>query len=104
MPCPIMGQPGPLWYSEAFMTASIGDFSPRSAPRTAYGRRRSDLKPAPLRTGPDCAFVSQLLADSDQGPIPLEHTASVGAIGAYTNGGTIAVRRLPAGYRTTIVV
>jgi hypothetical protein len=85
------------------MAGSTGEFSPRSAPRTAYGRRWTDAKPAPLRTGPDCAFVSQLLADCDQAHAQPEHSASEGAIGAYANGGAMAVRRLPAGYRTTIL-
>ena len=71
-----------------------------------YGRRWSDQKLTPIRPTADAGFVSQLLAEREQRSPQHqpEPGASVGAIGAYASGGTIGVRRVPAGYRTTIVV
>ena len=71
-----------------------------------YGRRWSDHKLTPLRPMADAGFISQLLAEREQRSTQhqSEPRANVGAIGAYASGGTIGVRRVPAGYRTTIVV
>jgi hypothetical protein len=50
-------------------------------------------------------FLSQLIAERQRLPPQRERRrASLGvAVDAYANGGKIAVRRVPAGYRTTIV-
>jgi hypothetical protein len=50
-------------------------------------------------------FLSQLIAERQHlAPQRERRRAPVGqAVDAYANGGRIAVRRMPAGYRTTIV-
>jgi hypothetical protein len=50
-------------------------------------------------------FLSQLIAERQHLPPQRERRrAPVGeAVNAYADGGRIAVRRMPAGYRTTIV-
>lgn len=50
-------------------------------------------------------FLSQLIAERQHLPIQREgRRAPVGeAVNAYDRGARIAVRRMPAGYRTTIV-
>lgn len=50
-------------------------------------------------------FLSQLIAEHQHLPPQRERRrAPVGeAVDAYANGGKIAVRRMPAGYRKTIV-
>lgn len=54
---------------------------------------------------PSVDFLSQLIAERHHLPPQRERRrAPVGeAVNAYANGGRIAVRRVPAGYRTTIV-
>jgi hypothetical protein len=50
-------------------------------------------------------FVSQLLAE--RGNLPPQRArrrnSAEGAIGAYASGARIAVKRMPVGYRTSIV-
>jgi hypothetical protein len=68
---------------------------------TLEGRARPSL----VSSTPDSNFVSQLLAAHVVLP-PLRERRRAnaeGAIGAYKAGARIAVRRMPAGYRTTIV-
>lgn len=50
-------------------------------------------------------FISQLIAQRQHLPVQRERRrAPVGeAVSAYAKGSRIAVRRMPAGYRTTIV-
>jgi hypothetical protein len=50
-------------------------------------------------------FLSQLIAERQHlAPQRERRRAPVGqAVDAYANGGRIAVRRMPVGYRTTIV-
>ncbi len=58
-----------------------------------------------VRLAPSVDFISQLIAERDHLPPQRERRrAPVGvALGAYDAGSKIAVRRMPAGYRTTIV-
>lgn len=62
-------------------------------------------RPSLLRNPTRAAFVSQLLVGR-QHLAPQRtrrHGSNEGAIGAYANGAKVAVKRMPLGYRTTIV-
>jgi hypothetical protein len=50
-------------------------------------------------------FVSQLLAERNDLPPQRARRGNTaeGAIGAYASGARIAIKRMPAGYRTSIV-
>ena len=79
----------------------------------------SDTKPAglPMLIGPSrprpslrrsetrAAFVSQLLAErSNLAPQRSRRRGSAeGAIGAYADGAKVMIKRMPLGYRTSIV-
>jgi hypothetical protein len=56
-------------------------------------------RPSLQRSSATAAFVSQLLAERGQLP-----RSRGNAVGAYADGAKIAVKRLPMGYRTSIVV
>lgn len=62
-------------------------------------------RPSLLRNPTAAAFVSQLLAA--RGNLAPQRTrrrgTAEGAIGAYTDSAKIAVKRMPVGYRTTIL-
>jgi hypothetical protein len=63
--------------------------------------RRQQERIKLMRGAPSADFVSQLIAERDRLAAPGE---SVGAaVGAYAAGGRIAVRRMPAGYRKSVV-
>lgn len=54
-----------------------------------------------MRGAPSADFISQLIAERDQ--LPAHAASARGAVGAYAAAGRIAVRRMPAGYRKTVV-
>ncbi len=58
-------------------------------------RRKSAMRPAP-----QAGFLSQVLADArgDSAPAPVSS-----ALASYSDGAAITVRRLPPGYRRTVV-
>lgn len=62
-------------------------------------------RPSLQRSQTTAAFVSQLLAE--RGNMAPQRTRrrgnAEGAIGAYAQGAQVAVKRMPIGYRTTIV-
>ncbi len=62
-------------------------------------------RPSLQRSSAMAAFVSQLLAE--RGQLPPQRTrrrgSAEGAIGAYAAGAKVGVKRLPMGYRTSIV-
>lgn len=62
-------------------------------------------KPSLARSSAGAAFVSQLIAARDN--LPPQRNRRVGsaerAIGAYRNGARMTERRMPMGYRKTIV-
>lgn len=62
-------------------------------------------RPSLARTAPPAAFISQLLAARDHLPVQrLKRRAPVAhAVAAYRSGGHVTERRLPAGYRRTVV-
>lgn len=62
-------------------------------------------RPSLKRTQTGAAFVSQLLAArANMAPQRARRrTSAEGAIGAYACGANIAVKRMPAGYRKTVV-
>ncbi len=62
-------------------------------------------RPSMAPSSPDANFVSQLIAARAHLPPQRERrrTTPEGAVGAYAAGARIAVRRMPAGYRTHIV-
>ena len=62
-------------------------------------------RPSLLRAESTAAFVSQLIAARAHMPIQRARRRDTpqGAIGAYASGAKIAVKRMPAGYRTSIV-
>lgn len=62
-------------------------------------------RPSLLRLAPSAAFVSQLIAARDRLPPQRERrTASVDrALGAYRQGAGMAIKRMPEGYRKTVL-
>ena len=54
-----------------------------------------------LRGAPSADFISQLIVERDR--LPARGEAHGTAVGAYAAGGRIAVRRMPAGYRKSVV-
>ena len=62
-------------------------------------------RPSLHRSETTAAFVSQLLAARANLAPQRERRrgTSEGAIGAYADGARVAVKRMPAGYRTSIV-
>ena len=62
-------------------------------------------RPSLVRNTTPAAFVSQLLAArGNLAPQRARRRGSAeGAIGAYSEGARVAVKRMPIGYRTTIV-
>jgi hypothetical protein len=62
-------------------------------------------KPSLARSASGAAFVSQLIAARDN--LPPQRSRRIGsaerAIGAYRNGARMTERRMPMGYRKTIV-
>ena len=54
-----------------------------------------------MRGAPIADFISQLIAERDQ--LPARGETAVAAVGAYAAAGKIAVRRMPAGYRKSVV-
>lgn len=62
-------------------------------------------RPSLLRNQTTAAFVSQLLAErANLAPQRSRRRGSTeGAIGAYADGAKVAVKRMPMGYRKTIV-
>ena len=62
-------------------------------------------KPSLLRNETAAAFVSQLLAErANLAPQRARRRGSAeGAIGAYSAGARVAIKRMPMGYRTSIV-
>ena len=62
-------------------------------------------RPSLLRNPTGAAFVSQLLAERNNlAPQRARRRGtSEGAIGAYVDGAKVAVKRMPLGYRTSIV-
>lgn len=79
-------------------TETIGTQLP--VPLAAAGPR-----PSLAWSAPTAAFVSQLIAAREHLPPQRERRrASVeGALGAYRQGADIAVRRMPGGYRKTVL-
>lgn len=63
-------------------------------------------RPLLVRGGTDAAFASQLLAEREHlaPQRARRRTTPEGAVGAYTQGARVAVRRMPMGYRTSIIV
>lgn len=62
-------------------------------------------RPSLQRNQTAAAFVSQLLAERDRLPPQRSRRrgSAEGAIGAYAAGAKVAVKRMPMGYRTSIV-
>ena len=62
-------------------------------------------RPSLRRSEITAAFVSQLLAArANLAPQRMRRRSSAeGAIGAYADGARVAVKRMPVGYRTSIV-
>ena len=63
-------------------------------------------RPSLAQTAPEASFVSQLLAARAHLPPQRERRRATpeGAVGAYAAGAKMAVRRMPAGYRKTVVI
>ena len=63
-------------------------------------------RPSLARTTPAAAFVSQLIAARDRLQPQRERNleTNTGAVGAYGRGARIAERRMPLGYRKTMLV
>jgi hypothetical protein len=62
-------------------------------------------RPSLLRNQTTAVFVSQLLAGRHNLPPQRarRRSSTEGAIGAYADGAKVAIKRMPMGYRTTIV-
>lgn len=63
--------------------------------------RRKQERIKLMRGAPSADFISQLIAERDQ--LPARGETAVAAAGAYDAAGKIAVRRMPAGYRKSVV-
>lgn len=65
----------------------------------------STARPSLKRSDTAATFVSQLLAERHNMPPQRarRRDTAQGAIGAYASGAKIAVKRMPMGYRTSIV-
>lgn len=63
-------------------------------------------RPSLARSAPTAAFVSQLIAARDRMATqrPRRQDTPQAATSAYSKGARIAERRMPLGYRTTVVV
>jgi hypothetical protein len=63
-------------------------------------------RPSLARSAPQAEFVSQLIAARDRMATqrPRRRETPEAATSAYRSGARIAERRMPAGYRTTVVV
>jgi len=64
--------------------------------------RRQQERIKLMRGAPSADFVSQLIAERDR--LPARGEAAGAAVGAYAAGSRIAIRRMPAGYRKSVVV
>ena len=62
-------------------------------------------KPSLVRSETTAAFVSQLIAARAHLPVQRERRRETpqGAVGAYASGAKVAIKRMPMGYRTTVV-
>lgn len=62
-------------------------------------------RPSLASIAADASFVSQLIAERDHLPPQRarRRATTEGAIGAYASGARAATKRMPMGYRTTIV-
>lgn len=67
----------------------------------ARHERRKQERIKLMRGAPSADFISQLIAERDHLPVRAE--SSVAAVDAYATAGKIAVRRMPAGYRKSVV-
>ena len=63
--------------------------------------RRTQEKIRLLGTAPSADFISQLIAERDN--LPAQDDFVGAALGAYEAGSRISERRIPAGYRRTVV-
>jgi hypothetical protein len=63
--------------------------------------RRQQERLKLMRGAPSADFISQLIVERDR--LPSGGGSVAGAVGAYAAAGRIAVRRMPAGYRKTVV-
>jgi hypothetical protein len=65
----------------------------------------SSPRPSLKRSDNAAAFVSQLLAERANLPPQRarRRNTAEGAVGAYASGAKIALKRMPMGYRTSIV-
>lgn len=63
-------------------------------------------RPSLAHSAPTAAFVSQLIAARQKsGPHPAQRSGTpAGAVGAYGKGARISERRMPLGYRKTMLV
>ena len=64
-----------------------------------------ESRPSLARSAPQAAFVSQLIAARDRMATQRTRRRDTpeAATSAYRNGARISERRMPAGYRTTVV-
>jgi len=63
--------------------------------------RRQQERIKMLRGAPSADFISQLIVERNQTQVQAE--SAVAAVDAYAATGRSAVRRMPAGYRKTVV-
>jgi hypothetical protein len=101
-----MGQFDPFRDRQANMT----DFDPQNRPTSAPGLpmviEAAAPRPSLRRNQTMASFVSQLLAARENlAPQRQRRRNTVaGALGAYSAGASITVKRMPQGYRKTVVV
>jgi hypothetical protein len=63
--------------------------------------RRQQERIKLMRGAPSADFISQLIVERDR--LRPQGESAVAAVSAYDAAGRIAVRRMPAGYRKTVV-
>jgi hypothetical protein len=85
------------------LLAQVSDTAP--APNLPVRLEPSRERPSLASIAPDATFLSQLIAEHEHLPAQrARRRAPIGtALNAYDSGGQIAVRRMPQGYRTTVL-
>lgn len=68
-------------------------------------RQEARPRPSLVSAVPTAAFVSQLIAECDRLPSqnPRRRTSAAGAASAYRAGAAMSVRRMPEGFRKTVL-
>ena len=100
-----MAQFDPIWDRQAKMTDFDTENRPASVPGLPMVIEATAPRPSLRRSQTTATFVSQLLAARENlAPQRQRRRNTVdGALTAYGAGASIMIKRMPQGYRTTVV-